>query len=512
MTSTTVVRLTGIEKAFGPTRVLKTIDLEFRAGEVRGIVGENGAGKSTVGKIIGGYYSFDSGRLEVFGEPVANWTPRRALQHGIAMIHQELQLVPALSVAENVFLGIEDNAAGVLRGNEAARFRDLDRRCNFGLDPQATVRELRIADRQKVEIMRAIARNAKVIIMDEPTSSLTADEAERLHEVIAWLAADGRTVIYVTHFLDHALSTCHRITVMRDGQVVRTADAKDETKASLVAAMLGASADVAFPAIPAAPDPSVPPLLEARGITTDTGLRDVSFVVRPGEIVGLIGLVGSGRSETLRAIFGADPLTAGEIRVDGERYDAPSPTASVWKGLVLIPEDRRKQGLVLTQVVRPNVSLPHLASIATLGVVRQREERARTKTLIEHLGVTPNAVDGRVAFYSGGNQQKVLLSKWMFGKPRIVLLDEPSRGVDIGARRRIHDFVVELAAGGAAVMLVSSEIEEVLGLSQRAYLMRAGRIIGEIDARTAKIEDVMSRLFEIDRGAVASARLGKSAA
>ena len=179
---------------------------------------------------------------------------------------------------------------------------------------------------------------------------------------------------------------------------------------------------------------------------------------------------------------------------------------------MLIPEDRRKQGLVLTQVVRPNVSLPHLASIATLGVVRQREERARTKTLIEHLAVTPSAVDGRVALYSGGNQQKVLLSKWMFGKPRIVLLDEPSRGVDIGARRRIHDFVVELAAGGAAVVLVSSEIEEVLGLSQRAYLMRAGRIIGEIDARTAKIEDVMSRLFEIDRDAVASARLGKSAA
>jgi ribose transport system ATP-binding protein len=238
----------------------------------------------------------------------------------------------------------------------------------------------------------------------------------------------------------------------------------------------------------------------------------VSFVVRPGEIVGLIGLVGSGRSETLRAVFGADPLTAGEIRVDGETYRAPSPTASVAKGLVLIPEDRRKQGLVLTQVVRPNVSLPHLASIATLGIVRQREERARTKTLIEHLGVTPNAVDGQVALYSGGNQQKVLLSKWMFGKPRIVLLDEPSRGVDIGARRRIHDFVVELAAAGAAVVLVSSEIEEVLGLSQRAYLMRAGRIIGEIDARTGKVEDVMSRLFEIDRDAVASARRGRSAA
>jgi ribose transport system ATP-binding protein len=501
----TVVRLSGIEKAFGPIKVLRSIDLDFRAGEVRGIVGENGAGKSTVGKIIGGYYTFDSGGLEVFGEAVANWTPRRALQHGIAMIHQELQLVPALTVAENVFLGIEDNAAGVLKGNEAARFRELDARCNFGLDPQATVRDLRIADRQKVEIMRAIARDARVIIMDEPTSSLTADEAERLHEVIAWLAADGRTVIYVTHFLDHALATCHRITVMRDGQVVRTADAKDETKASLVEAMLGESADVAFPAIPAAPDASLPPLLEVKAIATDTGLRDVSLSVRPGEIVGLIGLVGSGRSETLRAIFGADPITAGEIRIAGERYDAPSPTASVGMGLALIPEDRRKQGLVLTQVVRPNVSLPHLARIARWGVVREGEEKRRTKALIDHLTVTPNAVDGRVALYSGGNQQKVLLSKWMFGKPRVVLLDEPSRGVDIGARRRIHDFVVELAAGGAAVLLVSSEIEEVLGLSQRAYLMRGGRIIGEIDTRTAKLDDVMFRLFEIERDAGSAA-------
>ena len=252
-----VVRLEGIEKSFGPTKVLRQIDLDFRAGEVHAIVGENGAGKSTVGKIIGGYYSLDAGRLEIFGEAVANWTPRRALQHGIAMIHQELQLVPALTVAENVFLGIEDNALGVLAGTEAARFRALDEKCRFGLDPDAPVKELRIADRQKVEIMRAIARDARVIIMDEPTSSLTADEAERLHEVIAWLAGDGRSVIYVTHFLDHALATCDRVTVMRDGQVVRTSPVAAETKASLVEAMLGEPADVAFPPIPAGSRPGI---------------------------------------------------------------------------------------------------------------------------------------------------------------------------------------------------------------------------------------------------------------
>jgi ribose transport system ATP-binding protein len=497
-----VVRLAGVEKSFGPTRVLRHIGLDFRAGEVHAIVGENGAGKSTVGKIIGGYYSFDAGTLEIFGEAVSNWTPRRALQRGVAMIHQELQLVPALTVAENVFLGIEDNSLGVLMGTEVGRFRRLEEKCRFGLDPEATVKELRIADRQKVEIMRAIARDARVIIMDEPTSSLTADEAERLHDVIAWLAKDGRTVIYVTHFLDHALATCDRVTVMRDGRVVRTSPVASETKASLVEAMLGEPAEIAFPTIPPAPDLSTPPLLEARGLSTDTGLHDVSLVVRPGEIVGLIGLVGSGRSETVRAIFGADPLTAGEILVAGEPYQSPSPNASVERGLVLIPEDRRKQGLVLTQVVRPNVSLPHLASISRLGVVNERVERERTRALIGHLNVTPSAVDGRVALYSGGNQQKVLLSKWMFGQPRIVLLDEPSRGVDIGARRRIHDFVVELAAGGAAVLLVSSEIEEVIGLSHRAYLMSGGRIVGEVNARDVTVEDMLHRLFETDRHAI----------
>jgi ribose transport system ATP-binding protein len=494
-----VVRLDKIEKSFGATRVLRAVDLDFRASEVHAIVGENGAGKSTVGKIIGGYYAFDAGRLEVFGEAVSNWTPRRALQRGIAMIHQELQLVPALSVADNVFLGIEENAAGVLKRTEAARFRALDEKCGFGLDPSATVRELRIADRQKVEIMRAIARDARVIIMDEPTSSLTADEAEKLHGVISWLSDDGRTVIYVTHFLDHALSTADRVTVMRDGEILRTSGVADETKGSLVEAMLGEPANVAFPPIPPAPDHSLTPLLEVRGLSTDTGLSDVSLVARPGEIVGLIGLVGSGRSETVRAIFGADTTTTGEICINGELYASPSPTASVPRGIAMIPEDRRKQGLVLTQVVRPNVTLPHLGAVSRFGILADAVERDRTKRLIDHLGVTPSAVDGHVALYSGGNQQKVLLAKWMFGNPRIVLLDEPSRGVDIGARRRIHDFVVELAENGAAVLLVSSEIEEVIGLSHRAYLMAAGRIVGEVDARTTSVEDVLYRLFQAER-------------
>ncbi|MCX5497797.1 sugar ABC transporter ATP-binding protein [Kaistia dalseonensis] len=501
------ISLVGIEKSFGSAKILNGITLDFRRGSVHALIGENGAGKSSLGKIIGGYYSFDAGTLTVFGKPVGHWTPRAALQGGIAMIHQELQLVPELTVAQNVFLGIEDNSAGVLRGSEAARFRALDEKCGFGLKPGTIVADLRIAERQKVEIMRAIARDSRVIIMDEPTSSLTADEAEKLHHVIRWLRDDGRTVIYVTHFLDHVLATADRVTIMRDGRIVRSGDIAGETKASLVEAMLGEPADVAFPPLPAPPALSVAPILEISHLSSDTGLQDVSLDIRPGEIVGLIGLVGSGRSELARAIFGADPAT-GAVKVAGAPYDDRSPRRSVARGIGFVPEDRRKQGLDLVQMVRPNMSLPHLALVSRFGVLRPKEERRRTAEMIRHFNIVPGQIDGEVAFYSGGNQQKVLLSKWVYGNPKIVILDEPSRGVDIGARRRIHDFVVELARGGAAVLLISSELEEVISLSHRGYLMSEGRIVGTADCRTLTVEDALFRLFNIDRSAGDTARAG----
>lgn len=491
------VRLSGIVKSFGATAVLRDIELDVRPGEVHAIIGENGAGKSTVGKIIGGYYAADAGTIEIFGAPVGSWSPRRALQRGIAMIHQELQLVPARRVVDNIFLGIERNVGGVLAGGDADRFRALEARCGFGLNPDAVVGDLRIAERQKVEIMRAIARDARVIIMDEPTSSLTADEADRLHAVIKRLRADGASVIYVTHFLDHVLAHADRVTIMRDGAVVRTSEIAGETKQSLVEAMLGEPAEIAFPAIPALPDPDLPPLLAVDRLSTNTGLRDISLVIRPGEIVGLVGLVGSGRTELARAIFGADKLTGGVVRLGRDVYERPSPTRSIARGLVLVPEDRRKQGLVMSQRVRENMALPHLAAGSQLGFVRESLERLRVSRLIEHFDIHPDAVDGAVVNYSGGNQQKVLLSKWVYTPPRVILLDEPSRGVDIGARRRIHDFIVEAASGGTGVLLISSELEEVMALSHRGYLMSEGRIIGEIVPSETNIADVLFRLFHV---------------
>jgi len=494
------VRVRGVEKSFGGTRILEDIAVDIGRGEVHALVGENGAGKSSLGKIIGGYYTPDRGRVEVWGSEITRFTPRDALGHGVAMIHQELQLVPALTVLQNVFLGQESNRAGVLTRGDRARFAELEQTCNFGLDPDARVADLRIAERQKVEIMRAIARDARIIIMDEPTSSLTEDEASRLHALIARLKAQGKTVIYVSHFLDHILANCDRVTIMRDGAVVRSADIAGETKRSLVASMLGREADILWPELPPAPGPDAPPVVELRDVSTRAGLSGISLVVRPGEIVGLIGLVGAGRTEVARAVFGADAITAGQMLIDGVVQERLSIREAVEKGIALVPEDRRKQGLVLTQATRPNISLATLGRISRGGILRNRDEIARTRDMIRHFGIVPARVDGRVVSYSGGNQQKVLLAKWAVARPRLLILDEPSRGVDIGARQRIHEFITEMARAGTGVLLISSELEEVINLSHRSYLMSEGRIFAEEPSAGLTVNEALARVFaEQDR-------------
>lgn len=493
--STPCIGLSGVSKSFSGVEVLRDVCIDFLPGEIHGLIGENGAGKSTVGKIVGGYYSRTSGDLFVFGERVAQWNPPLALGRGVAMMHQELQLVPALSVAENVFLGIEHSRAGFLVGDEERRLAEIAAFAGFDLDPAASAGSLSIADQQKVEIMRALAREARVIVMDEPTSSLTHDEAERLHGVMRKLRDRGCTIIYVSHFLDHVLDVCDTVTVMRDGAVIRTSPAVGETKASLIAAMIGRpAADVAYPPLPPEPDRAGRPLLSVRGLVTMTGVRGADIDLWPGEIVGLVGLVGSGRTEIARAIFGADP-SGGTVAVAGETYELRSPRASVERGIAMVPEDRRKQGLVLTQTVRPNMTLPHLSAFSRFGLVRVRAERGEARRLIDYFGVQPGHVDGAVATYSGGNQQKVVMGKWILGDPRIVILDEPSRGVDVGARRRIHEFIGETARRGAAILLISSEIEEVMGLAHRAYTVSGGRVTGEFVPAETTVDEIIWRLF-----------------
>ena len=495
MSNETVFRTHGIGVSFAGVSVLRDISVEIHAGEIHGLIGENGAGKSTLGKVIGGYYSANAGSLEVFGEQVTAWDPPIALSKGVAIMHQELQLVPALTVADNVFLGLEEHRWGVLRGTEARRLKSLMADSGFQLDPHAVVSELSIADQQKIEILRALARDARIIVMDEPTSSLSRDEVSQLHAAMRQLRDEGRSIIYVSHFLDDILAVSDRITVLRDGEHVKTAPTARETRSSLVSAMLGGGkGETHYPPRMRPADPV--PVLEVSDLASPRGAAMASLVVSRGEIVGLTGLVGSGRSEIARAIVGADRATGGEVRLNGKIYRNRSIRRSAALGMVMSPEDRRKQGLVMTLPVRANMTLPHLVHFASLGIMRRQHERSRAMSQIEHFRVRPSDPDGDISTFSGGNQQKILIGKWLMENPDIVILDEPSRGVDVGARERIHQAIAELAKGGTGVLLISSEIEEVLGLAHRAYLADAGRIVAEVIPEQSSEADLLALLFQ----------------
>ncbi len=492
------VRLRGVSKRFGATQALAAIDLDIAAGEAHALVGQNGAGKSTLGKIIGGIYERDEGDFTAFGTHVGGWSPRLALANGIAMIHQELSLVPELSVAQNVFLGIEQHRFGLFDGSIQARFEALNERPSFRLDGRARVRDLRIADQQKVEILRALARDARLIIMDEPTSALSIDESRHLFDVIAWLREDQRTVIYVSHFLEEVLDTCQTVTVMRDGRVIRTGPAADETKESLVSGMLGRSLEMTFPTAPVPETTSEPPALRVEHLAAGMAVTDVSLEVEPGEIVGIAGLVGSGRSEALRAIFGADRADGGSVHLAGQPYPSRSPYGSVQRGLGMIPEDRRGQGLIAGMTVRSNVTLTDLRQFVRAGLVSRSAEKSGVGKLVEDLDIVPRITEGDVGVFSGGNQQKVLFAKWLNATPRVLLLDEPTRGVDIGAKRNIYELIVGLAHEGIAIVIVSSELEEVMALSHRVYLMHAGRTVDWVDPTEVSMDEVIFRLFGLD--------------
>jgi ribose transport system ATP-binding protein len=504
-TSSPLVELRGVSKRFGGTQALDNVDLVLRAGEVHALVGENGAGKSTLGKIVAGLYAPDTGELRIDGEATGRWDPVRAQRLGVVMIAQELSLVDDLTVEENVFLGVEASTAGVLHRRNATRFEKLRALADFDLDAKARVGDLRIADQQKVEIMRALARDARVIVMDEPTSSLTAHETERLHRLVVQLREQGRSVVYVSHFLDAVLEVADTVTIMRDGVRVRTGPVAAETKGSMVQAMLGRELSVTFPERRPAADPAVQPVLVADRIATATGVEEASLVVRPGEIVGLLGLVGSGRSEIARALAGADPITAGTLTFRGSPRPRWNTRRSIAEGLVMVPEDRHAQGLILQRSVRENISLAFLDRFATAGIIRPAAERREAGALAEALSMRPPRIGLEVGGLSGGNQQKALLAKWLVGDPSFVILDEPTRGVDIGAKATIYQLIADLADRGIGVLLISSEHEEVLALSSRAYTVSNGRIAGEVDPAVFGVGDLLAHLFSVEQeiGAIA---------
>jgi simple sugar transport system ATP-binding protein/ribose transport system ATP-binding protein len=422
-------------------------------------------------------------------------SPRDALTHGVTTIAQELKLVLDLTVVENVYLGSQPHKWGVVaRRHMLERYRKLSQTVGFELPPDAVVRRLRTAEQQKVEILRAVARDARLIVMDEPTAALSGDEAAQLAETARALRDKGTTIVFVSHFLEEVLHLAETITVLRDGRVVQTTPAAEQTQPRLVSAMLGRKPQAVFPAkVP--PRPGAPAGLTVEGLATPGLLRDVSLEVREGEIVGLAGLVGSGRSEVARAIFGADRRSAGSIRIAGQDVDVRSPAAAVRAGIAMLPESRAEQGLLLERRVAENITLPHLVEVARCGVIHARREQESVEQLLPRVDV--HGVGGSVLVHglSGGNQQKVLLGKWLYRVPRVLMVDEPTRGVDIGAKRAIYDLLQSLAAGGLAILVISSDIEEVLGLSHRVLVMRRGRIVAAYEGDEISDEAVMTAAF-----------------
>lgn len=491
-----LVQLSHVRKRFGATQALDDVSVRIEAGEVHAVVGENGAGKSTLGKVIAGVYAADRGEIQVEGRTVFRWNPGLAQLRGIAMIAQELALVPDLTVAQNVFLGAEKHRFGVLSADLDERFAALEAEVGFGLDPHAKVRDLRIADQQKVEILRSLARDARVIVMDEPTSSLTAQEMTQLEDLMRTLAARGCSVIYVSHFLDSVLRVADTVTVMRDGRLIQTSPVHAVTKRDLVTSMLGREMDQAYPERNVRRE-ATGPTLTVSNLQTRTGVEDMTFQVGPGEIVGLLGLIGSGRTECLRAVFGLDDVVSGSVEFDGQDWTGRSPRESIDHGLLFVSEDRHKDGLVLERSVRENIALASLPARANAGVVDRRAERRAALEHARALEMRPLDTELPVGSFSGGNQQKALIAKALAADPRLIILDEPTRGVDVGAKRTIYELIARLAHEGVGVLLISSEHEEVMELAHRAYLVSEGRTFDHIIPAETSVDDVLYRLFHV---------------
>jgi rhamnose transport system ATP-binding protein len=490
-----LLELRGISKRFGGVQAVLDASISLQPGAVHGLVGENGAGKSTLGKIIGGALAPDAGELLLDGEPVRFHSPREALAAGIALIAQEIALVPKATVEQNILLGIEPSSRGLLqRGRERRRFDELNRQTGFDLDPEARVETLRVAEQQKVEILRAIARDARLIVMDEPTAALSRDESERLVAYVRKLAGGGTTVVFISHYLDEVLAVCDTVTVMRNGQVVRTAPAARETQQGLVQAMVGRELTLEYPG-KTPPPRAAPVVLEVEELSRAGVLEDISFALHAGEILGIAGLVGSGRTELVRALIGVDRPDGGTIKLDGEPVQLRGPRQAARHGVVMLPEDRKQQGLVMIRPVRENLTLPSLGRFATAGFVSRRSELELTRRLASEFDIRAGSLDAPVGTLSGGNQQKTLFAKWLARTPRVLLADEPTRGVDVGAKGQIHQLIARLAGNGMAVVLISSELEEVLGLAHRVLVMRRGRVVAEYAGSEATMDRVLSAAF-----------------
>ncbi|SVA51177.1 uncharacterized protein METZ01_LOCUS104031 [marine metagenome] len=488
--SVSLLRMTGITKAFPGVQALKGINLELWAGEVLALLGENGAGKSTLIKILGGAHQPDEGTLELDDQPLEIRQPTDSQAAGIAIIYQEFNLVPGLSARENIFLGQETTRAGFIAADEErGRVRELFARLGADIDPELPCGELSVAEQQEVEIAKALSQNARLIVMDEPTAALSPSEVERLLEVVGELKAQGIGIIYISHRLNEIFEIADRVTVLRDGGHVGTKPIGEFTRDSMIKMMVGRSLDQEFPKAAAELGEE---RLVVHGLSRGRRVRKVSFGVRRGEVLGLTGLVGAGRTETARLIFGADHPEGGTVKLDGKELRIRSPRDAVAAGICLLTEDRKAQGLVLGQSVRENFGLPNLPSFARLGFIDQKREAKALDVHVDKLRIKLAGPDQTAGTLSGGNQQKVVLAKWLERNAEVIIFDEPTRGIDVGAKYEIYQLINKLAAAGKAILMISSELPEVLGMSDRILVMHEGRVTGEItDVAGATQADIM---------------------
>ena len=486
-----MLRLEHADKSFGAVRALEDVHIELYAGEAHGLVGENGAGKSTLVKILAGVHRPESGRLLIDGEEAIFDNAKQSQAAGIAIIFQEPTLFPDLSVAENIFVGVQPLKRGrridtrKMRRDALALFEQL----GVKLDPDRIARGLSIADQQLVEIAKALTAQARVIVMDEPTAALTTSEVERLFGIAETLRARGAAILFISHRLEEVFQLCKRVTVMRDGRHVLTRPVEELTTESIIRAMVGREMDALFPKVETERGKVV---LEVERLTREGVFTDVSFQVASGEIVALAGLVGAGRSEVARAIFGIDRWDAGAVRVDGRPLRPGSPTAAMAAGVGLVPEDRRQQGLVMDFSIERNVALASLGDVRRLGLIPRGAERKFASDWALRLRLKYGRLTNPVWTLSGGNQQKVVLAKWLARRPRLLIVDEPTRGIDVGTKAEVHRLLSDLAAQGVAVLMISSELPEVLGMADRIIVLFEGRVTREF-ARDEADEDAVMR-------------------
>ena len=496
-----LIQFSGITKTFGGVTALEAVSLTIQRGECHGLMGENGAGKSTLGKILAGIYPADAGELRINGVPATFRSPREAVQAGVGMVHQELAFCPDLTVAENLCLGRYPRRAGgwVDRRSMTQRAHQLLGAIGVTFDVTQPMQTLTTGQEQLVQIAAAVGTGANILVFDEPTSSLSENESQHLFELIARLKQRGVTLIYVSHRLPEVLQLCDRISVLRDGHCVGTLDRANATQDQVVQMMIGRSVRDFIPHHLGAPPGGVQ--LRVAGLASPGKFTNISFTVRAGEIVGLAGLVGSGRSEIAQAIFGLDAAATGTVELAGEPLPLGRCRTAMRRGLGLIPEDRKRQGLILMMSCRRNFSLVILDRLRRWGLLHHRQEARAAGQLFERLRVKTPSLETPVSSLSGGNQQKVVIAKWLARPLRVLIVDEPTRGVDVGAKAEIHALVDELTQQGCAVLLISSDLPEIINLSTRILVLRAGQLVGEVPRPAATAENLLRLMAGLEKSA-----------